>query len=48
MSKREKGKGGGKENKKWKKMMALALAFVKERESTEDGACQLEHRHGTH
>ena len=29
-------------------MMALALAFVKERESTEDGACQLEHRNGTH
>lgn len=47
MNKREKGKGKKKEDKKWKKMMALALSLVKERESTEDGTCQLEHRNGT-
>lgn len=29
-------------------MMAPALALVKQRESTEDGTYQLEHRYGTH
>ena len=29
-------------------MMAPALALVKQRESTEVGTCQLEHRYGTH
>lgn len=48
MNKREKGKKKKKENKKWKKMMAPALALVKQRESTEVGTCQLEHRYGTH
>ena len=47
INKREKGKKK-KENKKWKKMMAPALALVKQRESTEDGTYQLEHRYGTH
>lgn len=47
MNKREKEKKK-KENKKWKKMMAPALALVKQRERAEDGTCQLENRYGTH